>query len=202
MQHDPNAPRIERYVYRTVANAGKVISTAYRLYHYLLHGFSAQGIILDSPERNNRSVLRVTYKGAQYEAIIRVCNGEIQVFRNADQIDWPDKFPLRKRSKGVEQVKKILDRVLANGVCPKWKAENELKQATEAARLIEEKRIQTLVARVKGKVTRVARDTLLKDRLRLQDVTPDGKIGSFTLKGPWTADDVNKILRFIGDEGL
>lgn len=132
---------------RPARDATKVEATANRLTSYLLHGFSASAVLLNL--RTTRSILRVMYKGARYEAIVRVCNGEVQVFNTATQMDNPDKFPLRKRTKGFEQAQKILDRVLANGVCPQWKAENEIRLAAEAAKKAEEKKTKAAITRTR-----------------------------------------------------
>lgn len=182
---------------RVAKDATKVEATAKRLSYYLLYGFSAQAVLLNP--RAFRSTLRVTYKGAQYEAIVRVCNGEVQVFQTATQIDDPDKFPLRKRTKGVEQVKKILDRVMANGVCPKWKAEQDVRLAAEAAQKAELKRVKAAITRTRNKILKST--GFPEARLTLTDVTPT-QVGSITLKGPWTPDEVSAILRNIVNEGL
>ena len=182
---------------RPARNATKVEATANRLTSYLLHGFSASAVLLN--HRATRSILRVMYKGARYEAIVRVCNGEVQVFETATQMDNPDKFPLRKRTKGFEQVKKILDRVMANGVCPKWKAEQDVRLAAEAAKKAEEKKTKAAITRTRNKIMKAC--GFSEDRVTLTDVSPD-QVGSITLKGPWMPEDVMSILRHISNEGL
>lgn len=181
-------------------------ATKDRLIRYLSH-HHAQAVILPVEYPSRRSLLVITSGGKEYDAHIRVSHGQVLVFDSYGQASQFETFVLRKGSVGKVTVGKILRKIMDQGPSLAWLEKTRQDREAKAAQAIlaeKEKEAAKVkakaVAQTKGKVTRVAKTLGLQDRVVMEQVTPDGAIGSVTLTGPWTPAQVNSILRFITTE--